>query len=241
MIIAVVDENMEGCEKTIKCLESHYSGMPQTEEGFIRRYENFDVFLESYFPDSFEAIIIEPGKAEDGGMELLRRIRRQDRNVPIIIYTDYMDYVLEGYTVSAFRYILKSQDMAEKLLLDSMDIILETGTDPRLEIEADGKKQSIFYRDIVFVECIRRAVYIRLIWGKKIKIKNSIKDISRRLCSDGRFVECYRDIVVNLAWIKAVGRQEIILCDGETIPLSRRKKTQIRLQWAGYSGNQKRL
>ena len=217
----------------------YFSGIYQAESGFFRGYASFDEFREAFSQGKFEAVIVDPGKPGSGGMEMIHQIRLADPHVPIIIYTDQQEYLLEGYTVSAFRYILKSREKAEQQLTDAVDILLEAESDQILDVNEGGKRQPVFYRDIVFVECIRRNAYLHLVSGKTMQIKNSIREIAEKLCSDQRFAECYRDIVVNVTKVAVVKNQELILSDGGKIPLSRRRKTQFRQKWSKYSAVRK--
>lgn len=129
---------------------------------------------------------------------------------------------------------MKSWNESEKLLTNAVELLLKTKEDKWLRVDMGDHPQALFYRDIVFVECIRRTTYIHLISGKTIKIRNPIKEISEILCRDERFVECYRDIVANISMVKEMKRQELVMVNGGTIPVSRRRKAGFRRLMAEY-------
>ncbi len=239
MIVAIIDEDPEYREKIKGLLEERCFRMP-SDSGFVLGYESFEEFLEGFSGENFEALVIDPGAPDRNGMEKIREIRKKNPKIPIIFYTDHQEYVFEGYTVGAFRYILKSWSESEKLLADVMELVLKAEEDKCLEVDMGGHLQSLFYRDIIFVECIRRTTYIHLISGKAIKIRNPIKEISETLCRDERFVECYRDIVANIAMVKEIKRQELVMTNGARIPVSRRRKAGFRRLMAEYMKNRGR-
>ncbi len=233
MIIAIIDEDPECREKMKELLEECCFRMP-ADSGFVRGYENFEEFLSGLSGETFEALIVDPGASDQNGMDRIQEIRSRDKKLPIIFYTDHQEYVFEGYTVGGFRYILKTWNDSEKLLADAVNLILKTKEDKCLRVDMGGHLQVLYYRDIIFVECIRRATYIHLVSGKSIKIRNPIKEISDILCRDERFVECYRDIVANIAMVKEMNRQELVMANGGRIPVSRRRKAGFRKLMAEY-------
>lgn len=227
MIFAVIDKDREWRARIRRCLEECCLSMAGEENSLVREYETFRGFADA-LPGEAGTVIADPGDPSGDGMEELRRIRMQDRNISIIIFTDHQDYALEGYTVGAFRYILKSREGAEKLLGDAVKCIAEMTDDCDLAVDMGDRNAVVHYRDIAYAECIMRSTYIHLISGKTVKIRNPIKEITEILCRDSRFVECYRDIAVNTVRIKRLDQQGLEMESGERLPVSRRRRAGLR-------------
>ena len=66
----------------------------------------------------YDLLILDIQMGEMNGMELAKRIRREDREVKNICLTGIKDAAIEGYEVGAVRYLLKplKQDVLESLL-----------------------------------------------------------------------------------------------------------------------------
>ena len=80
------------------------------------------------------------------GMDAAEYLRDRNRKICIVFVTGYMDYVLEGYKVGAFRYLVKDsleisfeecmEAVLKKFHIDTDEICLEF-TDRKLYLKAD--------------------------------------------------------------------------------------------------------
>ncbi len=56
---------------------------------------------------NFDLMILDIEMGTLSGMELARRIRQQDEELPILFITGYESYMAQGYEVAAIQYLLK--------------------------------------------------------------------------------------------------------------------------------------
>lgn len=67
-------------------------------ESFLFRYEE---------KKDYDILLLDVEMKAISGMELARRIRRENDSVQIVFITGYPDYISEGYDVSALHYLMK--------------------------------------------------------------------------------------------------------------------------------------
>ena len=74
----------------------------------IESYPSAEAFLFQYEEDkSFDLLLLDIEMGRMSGVELARRLRRENRRVQIVFITGYMEYIGEGYDVEALHYLLK--------------------------------------------------------------------------------------------------------------------------------------
>ena len=58
---------------------------------------------------TFDILLLDIEMSGQNGMELAREIRQSDKKLTIIFITGYIDYMSEGYDVSALHYLRNSK------------------------------------------------------------------------------------------------------------------------------------
>lgn len=159
---------------------------------------------------------------EINGIELARRIRENHLNVTIVFCTNYSEYVYEGYTVNAFRFLRKpivDDDICfccnyvyNRMTLKNKD---------NLVVFSAGKRYALRYTEIRYLEARSHCVYISTTLSQSpLKISARLSDIISSLPRE-MFILCHRSYVVNIAHIRAISRTDCLLLNDERIPLSR--------------------
>lgn len=72
--------------------------------------EEADIKIRESNPDLITLDIKMPGM---DGIELLRKLRERDKNIPIVMCSAYSDYKQDFRTWASEAYIIKSSDMVE--------------------------------------------------------------------------------------------------------------------------------
>lgn len=184
----------------------------------INEYESAEEFLFDYPDNPCSLLLLDIEMRGINGMELAKRLRSDGDMLPIIFITGYSDYISDGYDVEALHYLLKPLN-DEKLyaVLDKYisrhsvraEEILITGADGSMHISADR---------ILYIEAFGRKTQIHLSDKTVIDSNMSIGQFEK-LCG---FIHCHRSYIVNLRYVRSIGKTEIQLDNGENIPLSRR-------------------
>ncbi len=216
-------------EVQLNYLKNHISayGRKMGEEVRMESFESAEELLFKYEQDlPFDCLLLDIRMGEMTGMELAARIRRRDRQLPIIFVTGDKDAVFDGYKVGAVRYLLKpikDEELAEALDFVKQEYLGATGVQPARKedffcFNYGGEYTKLEKSSIVTVEV--QGHYITLHGEKDYTFKETMRGIREKL-ADQRFVLASRSVLVNLEHVKSITRTECSLSTGGVIPLSR--------------------
>lgn len=180
----------------------------------------------------FDIAFIDIKGQKMNGIEAARRIRDVDGNALIILISSRMDYVLEGYEVKAFRYILKP--------FTGEKIKKEFNRAAR-ELYASEKKYTIYTKsniltcnidDIFYLESLKRRVCAVTVNGR-IYFYSKLSTEEEKLKSHG-FVRVHQGFLVNMARINTIIGNNIYLTDNTIIPISKSRKKEALSCYTKY-------
>ncbi len=155
---------------------------------------------EIFRANSIDVALIDIELPRLNGLELIRRIRAVNKDIPIVIISAYTktDYLLESVELHLDKYIIKPltskkiHTLLSKLNEDfSNENILELAPDvlinnEHLTIIYDGNTQNLSVREISFLRMLGRkgvVTYdeIMTLWGENIPTENAIRSFVRHL------------------------------------------------------------
>ena len=215
---ALVDDETRDAEY-LASLIREWAGK-RGEELSIRIYPSAEAFLFAYEEDQrLSLLFLDIEMPGLNGVELAKRVRRENREVKIVFVTGYSDYILEGYDVAALHYLMKPLDR-QKLFT-----VLDRA---RREIESDGKVlllrdregiARIPLREIVWAEVFHNTVTIHA--GKTYEKRMTLGELERELPPGEGFYRIGRSYLVNLACVARTARDSVTMTDGALLPLPR--------------------
>lgn len=189
---------------------SLYSSSEMLLEQIERKFDIDLLFIDIQIP------------GEMSGIELARRIREKNFNVTIVFCTNYSEYVYEGYTVNAFRFLRKPvvDDDIYFCCNYAYNRLTLKNTDNLIVFSA-GKRYALRYTEIRYLEARSHCVHISTTVSQSpLKISARLSDIISDLPRE-MFVLCHRSYIVNIAHVRAISRIDCLLLNNERIPLSR--------------------
>lgn len=155
-------------------------------------------------------------------MELAVQIRAVDANTPIVFITNSDAYVLEGYSVSALRYLCKPifyEDIA--LCLDITHRQWEVAKTEFFIIASSRSKSILRFPEILYLEAQSPHTLIyRMGQDEPMKVRIKFAEVKQRLCED-IFVPCHRSYVVNLSHVRGLKTSKVQLSTGKILPISK--------------------
>ena len=80
----------------------------------------------------------------------------------------------------------------------------------------------------------RHRLCIYLADGQKFVTNNNYSELAPILLADSRFLECYHRIIINMDYIKSMEPDDFILLDNTSIPISQRKKREVKVKYMHY-------
>ena len=238
MNIAIVDDEkaeLVAAERYLKdYLRDNWSGSDIN----IQTFSSAKDFLNVFKVGAFQLVILDIIMPEINGLQAAQIIRaRGDDDVNIIFLTSSEDFILNGYRVFAIGYFIKP-------ITDHIDDFNKTfehifpklcGKNPKITLTIENAAVKVPFKNILYVEIdYRHRLCVYLAEGKKFVTKNNYSDLAPILLADERFLECYHRIIVNMDYIKSMESDDFILMDDTSIPISQRKKREVKIKYMRY-------
>lgn len=196
-------------------------------ESEITEYASADEYLSDGAEHDLLFLDIELNGRTPGmdGMGLARQIRSMELvRQPIIIFvTGYEKYVYDAFDVDAFQYLLKpidEQKFAEVFSRAAGRILSEAEEKKRtLVIQCGSESRAIPLDSIYYMESRNHKVVLYLKEGE-LEYYAKIGDLEEEL--QGRFYRIHRGYLVNLAYVEGYDKAEVMLANGDRLPLSKK-------------------
>ncbi len=173
-------------------------------------------------PDSFDIIFLDIIMHDLNGMETAEAIRKKAFDKILIFMSSSREYVFDAYDVEAFQYLLKPidnkklkkvlQKAVEKTVNHSREFII---------ISKERQKKKLFLDDIYYFEIKGRMIDVHgpegifSYYGQIGMLENSLQDKG--------FLRCHKSYLINLNYVDAYNRQEVLLENGEKIAIAKRR------------------
>lgn len=196
-----------------------------------------DIADDHFFFDLILLDIEMPGMT---GMELTEKIKQHLPEVKIIFITSHMEYAIDAFELSIFRYVPKSNltDRLVSAVTDAARLIeLEAGKE--YIVQSAGRMEKIPYKDIFYIQRDggKNAVIVS---GMGIsKVRKSLQQVFEELGTP-EFLFIDRGCIVNIIQIMKISGGMAYLKNGEMLPVSRSHlqevKRQINQFWGAHIG-----
>lgn len=168
---------------------------------------------------------------EKSGLELASLLKKRNSHLVIVLMSAFPHYSIQGYKTGAVRFLAKPITSAS--LRETLDdeFLASLSRDPVLT-NRQFPGGSLKASSIVYVEFVDRHTEAHLASGRVLSCSLSLREWAA-LTSSLHFEQCYKSILVNLAWVQEIDlpRMTIVLKNGESIPLSRHYKKQFAQEY----------
>lgn len=185
----------------------------------------------------YDLILLDIEMPERTGMELAEKIKPFLPNVKIIFITSHIEYAIDAFELSIFRYVPKN-DLDKRLFPAIQDavrlIVLEAGK--FYTIQTNSRLEKIAYQAIYYIERDGKNASIVSESGVS-KVRKSLAQVYDELGAE-EFIYIDRGCIVNLIHVMQVRDGMAILKNGTSLPVSRSHlqdvKEQINRYWGAH-------
>lgn len=200
----------------------------------ISEFSNGEDLTSSYESGQrFSIVIIDIQMKLLNGIEASREIRKFDKDVIIIIITQFIDYSLQGYDVGAFNYLLKplNKEKFHEVFAKAIQ-----------EVNRNLEFYSIHVKDRGLIKIQIKNIYYLESFGRKTAIHSAkksyeyyakISEEEKRFAEYG-FVRIHRCYLANMNYIKCIYHDKIILINDKCLPVSQGMYKSVYNRFANY-------
>mgnify|MGYP000387042383 CR=1 FL=1 len=167
----------------------------------------------------FDVVFLDVDMPGVNGENIAQYINSSKASIPVIFVTNYDDFVFSSFKYRPFGFLRKSHvdSELEEAVIRLDNYLSKSGQCYTFTFQ--GKLISLPYNKIKYIEA----------YGHEVVIHTTDTDIrtTRSLSSYG-FIRVHKSFIVNTRFIFSVERNNIILTDNSSLPVSRTKTEEIK-------------
>lgn len=220
--IAVCDDQTQIRKNLCEKIWEYQDKYSLSEEAWdIKEYSNGNTLLED--EEKKDVYFLDLEMPEIDGIEVAKKLKKRWSECNIIILTSHVERIKEGYKVNAFRYMTKPIQFEE--LAEGLDSLRSSrvGYDI-VALQRHGHNYQVMQREIRYL-CRENGDTVLYVHDIRFRSERSLEDWEKEL-NGILFVRCHKGYLVNLRYISDIDN-DVVLENGEKIPLSRRKKKML--------------
>jgi len=192
----------------------------------------YDITEDHFF---FDLILLDIEMPGSSGMELAEKIRPCLPDVKIIFITSHIEYAIDAFELSVFRYVPKAE-IEKRLAAAVRDavklIILEEGK--TYTIRTSSRLEKIPYKEIYYIERDGKNASMTTARGVS-KVRKSLQKVYEELNAE-EFIYIDRGCIVNMIHIMQIRHGMAVLKNGESLPVSRSHLQEVKEEINDYWG-----
>ncbi len=172
------------------------------------------------------------------GMKLSAYMKNYLPDILIIFITAHLQYAIDAFELSVFRYIPKNSFQAkfQHAFEDAVKMI-RMQKDQYYIVRMAGHLRKIQYRRILYIHREGKYAVLTLLDGSTIRIRKTLAQVYKELVN-GDFVYASRGDVINLSHVMSITDHMIEMEDGKQIWPSHAKLEQVKEQLNDFWGGQ---
>lgn len=187
-------------------------------EHVVSAYPDAESFWKQYpanIPDIVFLDIMLPG---DNGIRTARAIHASNRKILIVFLTSTVEFAMEGYGVDALFYLIKPID--DERIGQTLDACRDRlAGQNHIVVKTENGTVTIDAGTITHLESNNRQVCIHAPPVTHM-YRGKLSDLAETLPSG--FAQVHKSFYVNLDRVSAVKYSQVVLDDGQSVPVSRR-------------------
>ena len=235
MKIAVCDDDKKDIARLKKLIEAYDA---DNNIGFsVSEYESGTEMLKAVSSgEDVNIIFLDINMDDMDGLSVAKKIREEMDDVPIVLVTAFMTYVLDGYKVKASRFLIK--DDLDKTFDECMDDICKDirKKSKTIAFNCVEGEMRLKASDIILIETSGHKNLIKL-KNETYQIYEKL-DVLEELLKGYGFLRTHNSFLVNMAHIRGINSYVLTLDDGRQLPVPKARYKQVRQEYALFVGKE---
>ncbi len=203
----------------------------------IDRFSNSKELQERLQKQScYDVLLMDIDMPETNGIDICREFRRNGGNSLVVFISNKEELVFQSFDVQPFRFVRKRRFKEEIYnLCTALMSELEKRIDMSIRIEdiVDGTVVSVAINSLVYVEARGKKCMLKS-QDKTIEVRIQFQQLLKKLNSFS-FIQIHRSYLVNPRYIYRINKESVMLDGGEELPISRRRREQIKEEYFRWS------
>ena len=193
----------------------------QRQDYILNTFTSGKELLEEHEADPFDLVFLDIDMPEITGLQIAQKLRDRDSNIEIVFVTNKSELVYESFKYTPFRFIRKTRmDYEIEETITSFLAKREKSKVTYVFSLKEGKK-TVTLTDIIYIEAHSHKLSV-FMSGSYFVANGNMKDIEKSISEFG-FIRVHQSFLVNYRYIFFVKPKEIILDNGNSLPISRGK------------------
>lgn len=190
--------------------------------------------------DSYNIVLLDVEIGSMNGMDIANNFRKVNKNAILIFISQYIEYTPEGYTVGAFRYILKP-NIDRLFVKEFKNAIYELNkTKSIFSFKFKKEEISVYTEDIVYFESVNNKIAIYTNDNGYYEFYAKLDDLEKEI-GEKIFLRIQQSLLVNIKYIAKIKSYKAILKNGEELATSRINYKELteryaRMKWSFTDG-----
>ena len=231
----ICDDDGRFAKRLEQSVTQYYRNMGMTLDTIV--VTNPKILFQRSDLASFDIAFLDADMKPMDGIEVGRVFKKQKAEIIIVFVSAYLEFAPKGYTVDAFRYVLK-QDIQNTLPLCLSDILQQLAPDHAvLSYKQHGEIFYIPFHDIVYIQSDLRKLNV---FGSDFlepsaSFYGKLSDYANALSGQG-FLQINKSTMVNMVYIKRIASYRVYLSNGVLMNATRKDYTAIKnryIEWRG--------
>lgn len=227
------------------------------EAAYVKKYINgytaekkppFDISIDTFtsssalsekisFGSEYDMYILDILMPDISGIELAKQIREKQDNAVIIFLSSSEDFFPQAFDVYAFQYQIKPLNRGKFYeILDRAFSFFVKETQHFLFAAKTGDVK-LPLNQITYAELSDRIVTVHLNDGRSEQsayLRTSFEKVMEPLLRNSDFLHPHKSFIVNMAYVRRLDSQFFEMMNGEIIPISRKRISEIKRTYTDY-------
>ncbi len=234
--ICICDDNeaeVYKIEGLLRQFKNSHPELPLVAQSFRSAFDLLDCIEKQGGFNLYLLDILMPGIS---GMELAKRIRERMEKVELLFLTTSREYAVEAFGVEAAGYLMKPVQHSEfDRVLSSCIQRLKPEENPSLMLKTKSGLHNIPVYELMSVESIRHNYRCTMAGGATLTVPGTISSLFEQLRTYPCFYMPHRAFIVNFNYMSGLTATEILMSDGQRIPVSRNSYMDLKNTFINYT------
>ena len=185
----------------------------------------------------FDLVYWDMDMDEKSGLDLAKEIRQNYHSDCLILFlTNYPKYMQNSFDVRAFQYMIKPVQFDEfEKKFNAARKYLEKDDKNRVVLKIDEDNVVFFTNEIYYIEKEKSSKQFLVYLEDKCVVAKGVLSAIENQLLEQHFMRTHRSYLVNMKHIRRIQKNDLVLSNGNLVPISRRKEKELKQQFMRYA------